>query len=1006
MTTDYYISKDRQLPHAQDFEYLRKEGLKYIEQLGKDLWTDYNPHDPGITILEILCYAITEIGYRAGFDIRHLLTGKNGKISNGSFFRAGEIFPNAPLTEIDYRKLLIDQVDVSNAWFVATQRILDQDGYPAPHENESPIYLNKLEDKLCLLPKDRNDKPLARLALRGLSKVLVALEEDPELGDLNAVRLDFGFLEAGRWVQLSIYPAFKTWNDTEASLLSIFDTAAGIAQMTVETRYDNAAIDMNIVGFGGSALGLTIVPADLRELNVTKQHFQSQANIAEAVSILKKKKEQVDKALRNVQSQLHRNRNLTEDYLCIETIRSVQIGICADIEIGPQSNVIDLMVDIHIAINDVINPPVRFYSLDQLLREGYTPEELFLGPRLSHGFLKDEEVEKAQLPSAINASDIIAAIMKIEGVVSVNNMLMTAYDEQGEAITESSSKPWHLQLSGAMNAVFAAEKSKLLLFRQKIPFLLSETSQMLVDQKIQQHRKQQKSHKLLDMDNELPEPSGIYYPLQDYYSIQDEFPINYGLGKNRLPEGASDKRKAQVKQLKGYLHFYDQILADVFNQLSNAKNVLDLDKAEYAEGTTDRLTRTYFPRYLDKHDLNGEDYYSKELYAHGYEDSLNQAEDNAGSAYESKSAFCERRNRSLDHLLARFSESFSDYVFMMYQVNRSAKRMEDFSFQYDDLLQDKQRFIREYPIVSSRRGLGMDYFHSQDAPSFSFEGFWGANYRGGYERRVARLLGINDIRLRNIAIDADAANEWTVSTIKGDVAFTILVTGHWDWFLDHMLDYDSYTIEKEGVNYRIYLIKSNDRIARYTDTFSSYEAASDHFDTRTRWLSETFESFYCIEHILLRPFPEMPMTDDQLLGVCLNDGCDDAANNDPYSFKATIVLPGYVSRFRNLPFRKYAEKIFRQEAPAGVLLKICWVSRTDMLVFQEAYKGWLENYRAFRMIRCRGMDTPTLFLEHHKKMIEAIKELNTIYPEGNLYDCKLGETDNPIVLDNTALGTL
>ena len=78
--------------------------------------------------------------------------------------------------------------------------------------------------------------------------------------------------------------------------------------------------------------------------------------------------------------------------------------------------------------------------------------------------------------------------------------------------------------------------------------------------------------------------------------------------------------------------------------------------------------------------------------------------------------------------------------------------------------------------------------------------------------------------------------------------------------------------------------------------------------------------------------------DENLLTVCLNDDCDDEANNDPYSFKATIVLPGYISRFKNLIFRKYAEKIFRQEAPAHVLLKICWVNASDMLGFQKKYK--------------------------------------------------------------------
>ncbi len=57
-----YIPKTRTLPKDEDFQFLRSEGLKYIENLAHTLWTDYNTHDPGITILEALCYAITELG--------------------------------------------------------------------------------------------------------------------------------------------------------------------------------------------------------------------------------------------------------------------------------------------------------------------------------------------------------------------------------------------------------------------------------------------------------------------------------------------------------------------------------------------------------------------------------------------------------------------------------------------------------------------------------------------------------------------------------------------------------------------------------------------------------------------------------------------------------------------------------------------------------------------------------------------------------------------------------
>src|SRR3954465_4600018 len=52
------------LDPSQDFYRLRREGIGFIQKAGSDQWTDYNVHDPGITILEALCYGITDLGYR------------------------------------------------------------------------------------------------------------------------------------------------------------------------------------------------------------------------------------------------------------------------------------------------------------------------------------------------------------------------------------------------------------------------------------------------------------------------------------------------------------------------------------------------------------------------------------------------------------------------------------------------------------------------------------------------------------------------------------------------------------------------------------------------------------------------------------------------------------------------------------------------------------------------------------------------------------------------------
>ncbi|CAD7797946.1 hypothetical protein CHRY9390_00254 [Chryseobacterium aquaeductus] len=1008
MNPEYYIPSERILKPSQDYNFLRKEGLKYIEKLGNTFWTDYNAHDPGITTLEALSYVITELGYRTDFDTKDLLTNTNGQILNGSFFTAREIMTNAALTELDYRKLLIDIEGITNAWYLATRKETDQFDYHLPHPAEQKLYINILEDRLSFASKDKNKKSLEQLSIKGLNKIIIELDEDVALGDLNTTELEFAFLQSSRWVKVSITPEFASWNDPKALLLSKMDKTFKIKNKKVEIKDNTVVIVVERTTQVNDTLKFIVEPFDKNELQQVKDHFSTEKPICEIITSLKEKKEKVDGIFRTVQKKLHQNRNLTEDFLCVETIQSVEISFCVDVELAPETDSVEAMAQIHMAIEKILNPPVRFYTLSQLMEQGLNSTEIFLGPKLKHGFLNDEELEKAQLPNSIHASDIIAAIMEIKGIVSVENLLMTAYNSLGQPITESMNQKWCLHLSGEEKPLFSAEKSKILLFQKNIPFLLSENSQMLVDQKVQQLKAQIKNYKLYSVQSDLPVPKGQFYQLDEYYSVQEEFPVNYGLGANEISDKVPEKRKAQVKQLKAYLHFYDQLLADFFNQLYNAKNILDIEPVK----------NTYFPNYLDKNPKTGKDFYSKEIYRNDFKNALLNGESEFDvSLEESQSVFNDRRNRALDHLMARFSESFNDYVFMMYKVSQDSGGLGEMSFQPHDLIHDKEAFLKNYAEISSERGLGIDYLNTKiNNNKFDFQNFWETDHRGGYEKRTAKLLGINHIGLRDIVTEDEVQAQWTLPVkINNQSVICKIVQPltdlgvKWKWTQQNLLNPSVYFIHKQGSKFFIYLGENPKKIATIDKTFKNYEEASEFLYQLIQLLNETYENFYCLEHILIRPFPPFDNDTEDLLTVCLKDDCKDEANNDPYSFKATIVLPGYLSRFKNITFRRYAEQIFRQEAPAHVLLKICWVGYEDMMNFQSAYKNWLENYRHFRLKYCSKTLIKkdfTTFSQHHKELIKRLKELNTIYPEGNLYDCQLSETTNPIVLGNTSLGTL
>ena len=101
---------------AMDYTFLRSEGIKLLERLSGTTWTDFNAHDPGITILEQICYAITDLAYRIGYDIRDILTSGGEKEPYRSLHSPASVLTTNPVTINDLRKYLLDVAGVRNAW--------------------------------------------------------------------------------------------------------------------------------------------------------------------------------------------------------------------------------------------------------------------------------------------------------------------------------------------------------------------------------------------------------------------------------------------------------------------------------------------------------------------------------------------------------------------------------------------------------------------------------------------------------------------------------------------------------------------------------------------------------------------------------------------------------------------------------------------------------------------------------------------------------------------------
>ena len=102
----------RQTQQPDSFNWLKQQGLADIVRLAGKRWTDYNLHDPGITLLEHLCFSLTELQYRCDFAINELLSNADGQIDYDALGLVApqHILSSRPVTAADYRRYLLDQL--------------------------------------------------------------------------------------------------------------------------------------------------------------------------------------------------------------------------------------------------------------------------------------------------------------------------------------------------------------------------------------------------------------------------------------------------------------------------------------------------------------------------------------------------------------------------------------------------------------------------------------------------------------------------------------------------------------------------------------------------------------------------------------------------------------------------------------------------------------------------------------------------------------------------------
>ncbi len=540
-----------------NFHLLREEGLAYLQKIAGDHWTDYNAHDPGVTILEQLCFALTDVAYRLEYPIADLLAlpsdsdRRTRDRLNNAFFEASRIFSSHAVTVTDQRKMLIDAFgEIQNVWYEIE----------APIANEEKMILTK------------------------------GIEILPNL---------------------------------------LFNTV-------------------------------------LKTDRASKEAFLSA-----------------------VHRFLSDNRNLAEDIATVTLLKSEQLNIHMELFLEDEAVVEEVITKAFIALFELLYRPVHYHSASQLMDQGYDTPQLFSGPILSKGIVKDETLKERV--TELTAYGLQKLLTRVDGVIHCKISSLELQNGQRSQTAVRASKGHFLHLleedGSALHSLarFTRLFENLKIYnRDKEVAVYDKNKIVHWIQEIWSKKYRQYPQAATSFTNTNPALEGRYRDLGQYHSIQHHFPMIYGVGSDGVSSHEPLDRQGKAKQLKGYLMLFEQHLANYLAQIAQLNRLFSID--------------------FDQQDLHS--YFHQQLTSVPEVSAMYRAKYetlDSVKALEKDTTFYDRKNRIYDHLLARFGEELNPLPWKIGYHLHVFSSIEEYQ---EALLYHKSQLLKTLESLSYYRVLG------------------------------------------------------------------------------------------------------------------------------------------------------------------------------------------------------------------------------------------------------------------------------------------------------------
>ncbi|MCH8987735.1 MAG: hypothetical protein IIA92_02900 [Chloroflexi bacterium] len=336
------------------------------------------------------------------------------------------------------------------------------------------------------------------------------------------------------------------------------------------------------------------------------------------------------------------NRNLGEDLEDVRVVGRSDCSMLGVVETEGERAPSDILAEIYFRVSQLIASSISSSSFEEALDLGKSLDEIFTGPLTTHAYIDGEKLETYR--ETITISDMIEVVSKIDGVRYVERLWFR--DEQGDDTESIPHDPLSETVPRLRLPSGGGDEGIILRSNGREHAVSLREVRREFDRRNAEYLIQRQT--VQDFSEVFTMPTGTYQDLGTYYSLQEQFPDTYGINRYGLPVSAAPARKAQAKNLKAYLWFFEQVMANFQENLAQYPRLFSLDR---------QLKQSYFHQMLKPKNMPDVDRL--------YQDDLEQTEIDLAEVIERHDKFGYRRNRILDFLLAIYGESFSPDPFLL-----------------------------------------------------------------------------------------------------------------------------------------------------------------------------------------------------------------------------------------------------------------------------------------------------------------------------------------------------